>query len=149
MRFHHYYRIPPADASDSFPPPKIFTNALLQPHDITALIRDTEAHERALFSVANSADAATTDISKHIGLPDAVHTMNGKGDISRFCVHGTLGAGRQTAVAAVLGGDMVEKIRVASGVHLDSQPGYRDFGGERGRVDVGTLLKGAEKLCAV
>uniref|UniRef100_A0A0B7JVG0 DASH complex subunit SPC34 n=1 Tax=Bionectria ochroleuca TaxID=29856 RepID=A0A0B7JVG0_BIOOC len=34
-----------------FPPPKIFTNALLSHHDITSLIRDTESHERALFSV--------------------------------------------------------------------------------------------------
>ena len=33
----------------SFAPPKIFTNALLQNHDITSLIRDTELHERALF----------------------------------------------------------------------------------------------------
>ncbi|EAQ83217.1 hypothetical protein CHGG_09621 [Chaetomium globosum CBS 148.51] len=32
-----------------FPPPKIFTNALLSNPDITSLIRDTEAHERALF----------------------------------------------------------------------------------------------------
>ncbi|KFY34136.1 hypothetical protein V495_08206, partial [Pseudogymnoascus sp. VKM F-4514 (FW-929)] len=38
-------------ASLPFPPPKIFTNALLASHDITALIRDTEPHERALFSV--------------------------------------------------------------------------------------------------
>ena len=37
----------------SFPGPKIFTNALLAGnHDITALIRDTEQHERALFSLA-------------------------------------------------------------------------------------------------
>ncbi|KAL8703880.1 MAG: hypothetical protein Q9201_002931 [Fulgogasparrea decipioides] len=35
-----------------FPPPKKFTNALLRSQDITALIRDTEAHERALFKFA-------------------------------------------------------------------------------------------------
>ncbi|KAI4208718.1 MAG: hypothetical protein LQ348_000039 [Seirophora lacunosa] len=35
-----------------FPPPKRFANALLRFHDITALIRDTEVHERALFRFA-------------------------------------------------------------------------------------------------
>ncbi|RMZ85364.1 hypothetical protein DV737_g803, partial [Chaetothyriales sp. CBS 132003] len=34
-----------------FTPPKIFTNALLGAHEITALIRDTEPHERSLFSL--------------------------------------------------------------------------------------------------
>ncbi|TQW04002.1 DASH complex, subunit Spc34 [Cordyceps javanica] len=43
-----------------FPPPKIFTNALLSHHDITSLIRDTEAHERALFSVPPPPPPPTT-----------------------------------------------------------------------------------------
>ena len=45
------FKPPTDDQTCSFPPPKIFTNALLANHDITSLIRDTEAHERALFSV--------------------------------------------------------------------------------------------------
>ncbi|KAI4175875.1 MAG: hypothetical protein LQ343_001489 [Gyalolechia ehrenbergii] len=44
-----------------FPPPKRFTNALLRSHDITALIRDTETHERALFKYAPSGPANLPD----------------------------------------------------------------------------------------
>uniref|UniRef100_L2G9N3 DASH complex subunit SPC34 n=1 Tax=Colletotrichum fructicola (strain Nara gc5) TaxID=1213859 RepID=L2G9N3_COLFN len=43
-----------------FPPPKIFTNAMLYNSDITSLIRDTEAHERALFSVPPPPAPATS-----------------------------------------------------------------------------------------
>ncbi|KAL8930380.1 MAG: hypothetical protein Q9172_000089 [Xanthocarpia lactea] len=42
-----------------FPPPKKYTNALLRPHDITALIRDTEAHERVLFRSAPTGRASS------------------------------------------------------------------------------------------
>ncbi|KAL8862540.1 MAG: hypothetical protein Q9178_001038 [Gyalolechia marmorata] len=42
-----------------FPPPKKYTNALLRPHDITALIRDTEEHERVLFRSAPTGRASS------------------------------------------------------------------------------------------
>ncbi|KAL9127976.1 MAG: hypothetical protein Q9217_003237 [Psora testacea] len=109
-----------------FPPPKIFTNALLRSHDITALIRDTEAHERALFTLAPP--------DQHPGVPEAnfprrstAHNINGTG----------LGKSHRqgSAVATLLGGEL--------GEHL------RKEGQERGEVDVNLLLKGAEKLCSV
>ena len=57
---------------------------------------------------------------------------------------------RNTAVAAVLGGDLVEQIRKGGGGGPGTGLGY---GGleprERGEVDVEILLTGAERLCAV
>lgn len=53
---------------------------------------------------------------------------------------------RNTAVAAVLGGDLVERIRRGGGGGVGSGLGYRD---NKGEVDVEVLLEGAEKLCGV
>ena len=110
-----------------FPPPKIFTNALLHSHDITALIRDTEAHERALFSLAASEKNARSS--------------------RRTTVFGPNGAGnnfsqshrQKSAVATLLGGDLAEQVRRQGAIEAS----------ERGEVDVNVLLKGAEKLCGI
>lgn len=135
-----------------FPPPKIFTNALLHPHDITALIRDTELHERALFSVPPPpAPPKAQDPSVSSNRRNTAFTING-GDSS------IIGGGanavraprRNTAVAAVLGTELVEKIRRGGGGGAGTGLGYRAFDGrDRNEVDVEVLLQGAEKLCGV
>lgn len=58
------------------------------------------------------------------------------------------GPRRNTAVAAVLGGDLVERIRRGGGGAVGT--GSRSHENkEKGEVDVDVLLEGAEKLCAV
>jgi hypothetical protein len=134
----------------SFPSPKIFTNALLHKHDITALIRDTEAHERALFSVPPAPFLASQDTT-------AANASRRKTTYNISSVEGGTGATsniraprRNTAVAAVLGGDLVEQIRRGGGGGPGTGLGYAGLEPrERGEVDVEVLLKGAEKLCAV
>lgn len=124
---------------DSFPRPKIFTNALLQPHHITALIRDTELHERALFSVPPPQDTASSRRT-------TTFQSNGASLLSGPAA--VRAPRRNTAVAAVLGGDMLERIRRGGGgpVGTGSKPQESK---EKGEVDVDLLLEGAEKLCAV
>ena len=123
---------------NSFPAAKSFTNALLHPHDITALIRDTEAHERALFSISSAPDASASNIgpqarSRH---DDAWSKRD-----QTLTGHAAKGRRRHDAVAAVLGGDMMARIHQAEAA---GRPGR-----ERGEVDVDLLLTGAERLCAV
>lgn len=116
-----------------FPPPKQFTNALLSAHDITALIRDTEAHERALFHLAppslpsRSSDFATSVSS---AAPAA----------RRATAYGGARQPRSRAVAAVLGGDLYQKTR---------QTPSNTAGRIKGDIDVNVLLEGAEKLAGV
>lgn len=60
------------------------------------------------------------------------------------------GPRRNTAVAAALGGDLVDRIKRGGGGGAGSAFGYRDRGGrEKADVDVTVLLEGAEKLCGV
>ncbi|KAI9801681.1 MAG: hypothetical protein M1833_002363 [Piccolia ochrophora] len=132
-----------------FPQPKIFTNALLHPHDITALIRDTEAHERALFSLPPVTAPTAQDPSKS---HRRTTTFNAQGGDSYGAHSGFSGTAprRTTAVAAVLGGDMVEQIRRGGGGGVGSALGFaQNEPRDRGEVDVEVLLKGAEKLCSV
>ncbi|KAI8668936.1 hypothetical protein NCS57_00706800 [Fusarium keratoplasticum] len=126
-----------------FPRPKIFTNALLSNHDITSLIRDTEAHERALFSVPPPPPPSTAlkptepEKTKSTGRRQTVFNV-ASGEVTTGPPQ-RAGAGhprRQTAVAAVLGGQMHEELR----------RGEMD---RKGDVDVNVLLRGAEKLCGV
>lgn len=57
---------------------------------------------------------------------------------------------RNTAVAAVLGTELVDKIRKGGGGGVGTGLGYRTFDTrDRQDVDVEVLLEGAEKLCAV
>lgn len=114
-----------------FPPPKIFTNALLRTQDITALIRDTEAHERALFSLAPS--------SELLGFNENGSSRNAKDKYRN--------PARSTAVAAVLGGDMAERLRREKAGEARSS--RRATGMPKDDLDVELLLRGAEKLCAV
>ena len=122
----------------SFPPPKSFTNSLLHSHDITALIRDTEAHERALFKLDSSSQAIPS--SSTIGpRRDTVHRVDGTsrpyGRDAKLSRNPKFGS----AAATLLGGELGEQIR------LEGSKEAR----ERGEIDVTLLLKGAEKLCGV
>jgi hypothetical protein len=127
----------------AFPPPKQFTNALLGRHDITTLIRDTETHERALFSVPPPPS------------PKAQEPLSGRRRTTVFQEKREVGEvrapRRNTAVAAVLGKELVERIRRGGGGGAGSGLGYQAFerGREKGEVDVEVLLEGAEKLCNV
>ncbi|KAK1580203.1 DASH complex subunit Spc34 [Colletotrichum navitas] len=135
-----------------FPPPKIFTNAMLYNADITSLIRDTEAHERALFSVPppppsqSSSASQNTDSKPASGRRQTVFNV-ASGEVttgpppgsSRSGVGGMGGPRRHTAVSAVLGGDL----------HAQLRRGERQAASKGGDVDVEILLKGAAKLCSV
>lgn len=124
-----------------FPPPKIFTNALLSNHDITSLIRDTEAHERALFSVPPPLPPATSqnpDPPKPPARRQTVFNVAG-GEVTTGPPPNSTRSGparRNTAVAAVLGGDLHAQI-------------VRRGGQGSGDFDIEVLLHGAEKLCNV
>ncbi|KAH8130920.1 hypothetical protein ACSS6W_002825 [Trichoderma asperelloides] len=126
-----------------FPPPKIFTNAMLSNSDITSLIRDTEAHERALFSVPPPPPAAAT-ASKSSKAAEAEAKPKNRRQTVFNVASGEVTTGpptrraphRRTAVAAVLGGEMHEQLR-------------RGETDRKGDLDVEVLLRGAEKLCGV
>ncbi|KID75700.1 uncharacterized protein G6M90_00g047630 [Metarhizium brunneum] len=125
-----------------FPPPKLFTNALLSNHDITSLIRDTEAHERALFSVPPPPSPATQSRrsaepeSKSKGRRQTVFNVASGEVTTGPPTRASSNPRRHTAVAAVLGGEM----------HSQLRRGETD---RKGDVDVEILLRGAEKLCGV
>lgn len=111
----------------------MFTNALLSNHDITSLIRDTESHERALFSVPPPPPPASKP-------PPPIDKPNKRRKTVFNVASGEVTTGppsrgprRHTAVAAVLGGDLHDQLRVS----------------HKGDVDVNILLRGAEKLCGV
>ncbi|KAI3325448.1 DASH complex, subunit Spc34 [Xylariaceae sp. AK1471] len=125
-----------------FPPSKIFTNALLSNHDITSLIRDTEAHERALFSVPPPPPPVTAQPQEPTKQSSRRRTVFNVASGEVTTSASTTGRGgaaprRSTAVAAVLGGDLHEQIR------RSERRGGKDD------VDVEILLRGAEKLCGV
>ncbi|KAL2354313.1 DASH complex subunit Spc34 [Cryomyces antarcticus] len=130
-----------------FPRPRIFTNALLHQHDVTALIRDTETHERALFSVQPPPTASRAqDSANNPSRRATVFNLNESNSGTNL----TRAPRRNTAVAAVLGGDLVERIRRGGGGGVGTGAGHRTAGGrEKGEVDVDVLLEGAEKLCGV
>ncbi|KAI5921977.1 DASH complex, subunit Spc34 [Camillea tinctor] len=125
-----------------FPPPKIFANALLSNHDITSLIRDTEAHERALFSVPPPPPPATAppkeEPKKSSRRQTVFNVASGEVTTSGNGTGRSAGAPRRhTAVTAVLGGDLHDQIRRS------------ERRGNKDDVDVEILLRGAEKLCGV
>ncbi|KAL9071834.1 MAG: hypothetical protein Q9161_003934 [Pseudevernia consocians] len=121
-----------------FPPAKIFTNALLHSYDITALIRDTEAHERALFTLAEP-DRGSRPSAASVARRSTVHGLNGTGEPYGNGNRLMRSQRPRSAIATLLGGELGEQIR---------NEGAKD-GKEKGEVDVNLLLKGAEKLCSV
>jgi len=127
----------------TFPKPKMFANALLGNHDITTLIRDTDTHERALFSVPPPPPPKAQDPSRR----RTTVFQNPQGANAEA----VRAPRRNTAVAAVLGKELVEKIRRGGGGGAGTGIGYQAYerGRENGGVDVEVLLEGAEKLCGV
>ncbi|EAW09203.1 uncharacterized protein ACLA_034060 [Aspergillus clavatus NRRL 1] len=118
-----------------FPQPRIFTNALLGPHDITALIRDTEAHERALFQTDPSATSQRRATRRGTMFqPDA------EGESMASRIYAARNNRNQSAVARVLGSDMMEEIKRSAGTSSR---------GTRVEVNIDVLLRGAEILCNV
>ncbi|KAK7990107.1 hypothetical protein PG989_010422 [Apiospora arundinis] len=144
-----------------FPPPKIFTNALLSNHDITSLIRDTEAHERALFSVpppppppatapgTGAQQKQTAEAPKPSSRRQTVFNVaSGEVTTSGSNHNGRASSAaprRHTAVTAVLGGDLHAQIRRSERGMFRS----KDNNNNNAMVDVELLLKSAEKLCGV
>lgn len=114
-----------------FQPPKIFTNAILNSHDITNLIRDTEAHERALFTISRPETESLRSASRK----STFYSAGGEPKSG----YSYSGLKPTTAVGRILGGDLVDRIRRSE----------KNEGRDRKDVDVEALLKGAEKLCAV
>lgn len=114
-----------------FPPPKIFTNALLHSHDITTLIRDTEAHESALFTTAVP-NAHQADVPRR-------STFHAKKSFATNGVGVLRHPRHDSAVETLLGNELSEKI-------AEERLGK---GREKGEIDVEILLKGAERLCEV
>lgn len=128
-----------AIAEHPFLSPKIFTNALLHSHDITALIRDTEAHERALFTLAEPDRGSRPSAAASVARRSTAYGSNGTGE-PYGNGNGLIRSQKPTsAVATLLGGELGEQIR---------KEGAKEGKG-RGEVDVNLLLKGADKLCSV
>ncbi|PGH00430.1 hypothetical protein AJ79_08203 [Helicocarpus griseus UAMH5409] len=126
-----------------FPPPKIFANALLQPHDITTLIRDTEPHERALFSVdPSSSRHSQRRATRRATTAADIGSNNGGGDSMASRIYAAKHNKNQSAVAQVLGGDMMDQIKRSTGVTSSSTS-------RKGEINVEVLLRGAEMLCNV
>ncbi|KAI1939360.1 hypothetical protein LOZ66_002672 [Ophidiomyces ophidiicola] len=95
-----------------FPPPKLFVNALLGSHDITALIRDTEAHERALFST----DPASKSSHRRATRRGTMFAAEAEKETMISRIYSVKNRRNQSAVAQVLGGDMMEAIRQIASV---------------------------------
>ncbi|PVH87803.1 DASH complex, subunit Spc34 [Cadophora sp. DSE1049] len=117
-----------------FPPPKIFTNALLATPDITSLIRDTEPHERALFSVPPPQTHSTASTPYPDPAPSSRRqtVFNvAQGEVTAGTAIGSRAPRRNTAVAAVLGAELHSEVRKTEG---------------KGEIDIEVLLRGAEKL---
>jgi DASH complex subunit Spc34 len=119
-----------------FPAPKIFTNAILGNHEITTLIRDTEPHERALFSIDPNARVLPTQRRSNRRTTTFASDEN-RAPTSFNAIP------RKQSVARMLGPDMLQEIE-----------GYRGNAtkrkmGSAGPVDIEMLLRGAEKLCGV
>lgn len=127
----------PTNSRSRFPSPRIFTNALLGSHDITALIRDTEAHERALFQVDPATKPNASRRATRRGTTFAAETEK-ESMASR--IYSARGNRNQSAVARVLGSDMMEEIKRSAGTSTR---------GPRGEVNIEVLLRGAEILCDV
>ena len=125
----------------SFPPPKIFTKALLGNHEITNLIRDTEAHEWALFSL--TAEPPTSSSSRKSTRRGTLFYGEDNGSINRKSTFNLHEPRKHSAVARVLGGEMLHEIQQSRSLAKSQNNGVV------GSVNVEALLRGAEKLCAV
>ncbi|CAG8894653.1 unnamed protein product [Penicillium nalgiovense] len=120
-----------------FPPPRIFTTALLGSHDITALIRDTEAHERALFQVDPSTKAHGSQ--RRATRRGTMFPAETERESMASRIYSARDNRNQSAVARVLGHDMMEEIKRSAGTSIR---------GPRGEVNIEVLLRGP-RSCAM
>ncbi|KAI6245723.1 hypothetical protein HI914_06231 [Erysiphe necator] len=124
-------------ATLSFQTKKIFTNALLHTPDITSLIRDTESHERALFSVLSPNESGTTSKAESSAISSRRQTVfkavRDEFTAPRACVRASR---RNTVITTALGTDLKREMKKSEGII-------------NGEVDVEVLLRGIEKLNAV
>lgn len=126
-----------------FPRPRMFTNAMLHNQDITTLIRDTESHERALFSLIPPENERLTRSSAD-STARRKTAFNASEESNEY--KGSFQAPRRgTAVAAVLGGDLQRRIRSELGQGARETRGQRET--QKDSFDVELLLQGAERLC--
>ena len=107
---------------------------MLHSHAITALIRDTEAHERALFTLASPSGSRASAARR-----STVHGLDGNRNSLKNGIGWIKAPRHDSAVATLLKGELGEDVM---------KRGIGD-GKERGEIDVNMLLKGAEKLCGV
>lgn len=126
----------------SFPAPGIFTNAFLRLPDITALLRDPDAHESALFSVVNPSELTSTNVTND-SRSGASNTTDQ--NAATPSAQAAIPPRRHTAVTAVLGTDMAERIR-RQGTGETPWIRRRTMV-HKDEVDINLLLSGAEKLC--
>ena len=124
-----------------FPPPRIFTNSLLNSPDITALIRDTEAHERALFQPDPAVKPSNPSQRRATRRGTTFQPKTEKKKESMASrIYAAKDNRNQSAVARVLGSDMMEEIKRSTGTSTT---------GPRSEVNIEVLLRGAEILCSV
>lgn len=108
-----------------FPGPRAFTNAILSTPDITRLIRDTEAHERALYQLAPPDTHLEGLLDSHIPTQPSTKAR-------RTTVHSSRQP-RSRVVATVLGDQLYSRLQQQS----------------RSDVDLSLLLHGAKKLAQI
>lgn len=116
---------------------------MLNSHDITALIRDTEAHERALFTLAPPEELFPPKAPQ-----DSAHRRNTTFEIGRDMPHLSTtirGPRRNIAITAFLGGDLAAKLQRE---RTKPVPTPRDAARQTEELNVDLLLQGAERLCA-
>lgn len=118
--------------NNRFPSPRIFTNAILGDHEITTLIRDTEPHEQALFSVNLNASAKSSrpSTTRALGEDNPFHARKSLFPASQ--------SSKQSIITRLLGHEMLQEIRQSTSNTSRAQNG----------VSVEILLRGAEKLSA-
>lgn len=127
------------DRISRFPPPRIFTNSLLNTPDITALIRDTEAHERALFQIDPAVKPSNPSQRRATRRGTTFQPEPEKKESMASQIYAAKNNRHQSAVARVLGSDMMKEIKRSTAT---STSGPRE-------VNIEVLLKGAEILCNV
>ena len=111
---------------------------MLHSHDITALIRDTEAHERALFTLQAPSQGARPPRA-NVARRTTLHGLHGNAESYDSAPSLVRNPRQGSTVATLLGGSFGEQIRKETSKE----------GRERGELDVNLLLKGAETLCGI
>ncbi|KAL8724754.1 MAG: hypothetical protein Q9166_007768 [cf. Caloplaca sp. 2 TL-2023] len=111
-----------------FPPPKKFTNVLLRPHDITALIRDTEAHERVLFKPATP-ESASSQVYESVPRRGTVYGLKGGSENPSNGLDFSRPPRQRSAITTLLGTDFEDQLR----------NGGAQAGKERAEVDDSAL----------